>query len=204
MTAATATPRDRVLAAFAEATGLNATGLRQRGRDRSTATFELLVDGTTTVPVGTIKQFWSYAEFTQSVIVTLGRGLKVIKAADWHNHVQAMVVHVAAVEEVEDEPFHVALAEYLHAYARRASTDREGATANCEPYRDGDDLYVHATTLTSWLRRDRGEQVVRGEVLRGLRQLGAQRTKVDAGTGARRTSISYYRLPLDLLSKAVV
>lgn len=193
-------PRAGVVRAFTEATGLNATGLRQRGRDRATATFELIVDGQTVVPIGTIKQFWNYAEFVQAIIVALGRGLPPIKAADWHNHVQAMIVHVAAVEEVEDEPFHVALAEWLSVYAQRASTDAEAARQR-EPYRDDGALYVHATALAGWLRRSEGEQVTRAEVLRGLRQLGAERVTVMVGSRAGRGSRSYYRVGFDALDQ---
>jgi hypothetical protein len=202
------------LATFLKETGLNVTGLRQRGTDRNTATFELVVDGDQAVPVGTIDHFWNYDKFCQACIVHTQRAPLVpdpenpmkpkrIKQGDWKFYVLMLIQHVAAVEAVEDERFEAGLIDWLDRYGKRASTDRDGALGSRDPFRDEDSLYVHAGAMAGWLRRSEGEQVTRTEVLRGLRAIGGERAKFNHGQGSRRTTVSYYRIDLTIMDGGV-
>lgn len=179
--------------------------LVQRGRDPVEARYTLhLADGRT-VRIGTIKVLWSQAELSKVLAVALGIVPFQVDAKDWRAAIRALINHCTDVEETPGETFEATVLEWVRAYTTRASSDREGAPPAGDPFTDGGKLYITASALAKFVRREYGEQVKLYDLRVALRDNGFEQetvhyTKNTAGRGAaKRSSTSYYMAPLDVV-----
>lgn len=197
--------RAATLAAFQALTGLHdLQTVTQRGRDPETARFTLHFAGDTTIRIGTIKVLWSQAELAKVLAVAIGRVPFAVKPNDWKAAIGALFADVVDVEETPDEAFEDTVREWLGRYADRATngnSDHAEAAAARAPFIKSDDhgrpeLYIAATELAKYIRREYSETVRLPELRQALADLGYRTAHVsfDRGRGAtrRRSSASYY------------
>lgn len=191
--------RRSVLRDFSLAAGL--PGLErvvQHGDDPATVRYTFHFDTGREVRVPNPGVLFSQAQLNQLFAVVLRRTMTGCKPNEWRDRVGALVEHGLIVEERIGERFIDTVAEWCLAYADRASSDKEGAAALRAPIVEGGVLYVVATELAKYVRREFSEQVKVDELRTALADLGFERTKLNArkSTG-HRTTVSYYRCALD-------
>lgn len=196
--------RATVLRAFSTVTKLPALErVIQRGRDPDTARFTLQFADGTEVRVGTIKILWSRAELSKALAVAIQRVVAPMKPADWNDAIASIFKHAVDVEETPDETFEETVHDWLVTYARRASTDANGAAAQREPFRRDGQLLISASSFAKYVRRDSDEKIQLHEIRQALADLGFTTTHVNYtirnGAGTVRSSASYYTAPLTVL-----
>ena len=173
--------------------------LIQRGRDPDLARYTLeLADGRT-IRIGTSKILWSQAELGRVLMVTIGCVPITVSTKDWRNAIRALTVHCTDVEETPNETFEATVAEWVAAYSSRATTDRDGAAPNGQPFTDAGDLHLTANSLAKYIRREYSEQIRLHDLRQALRDIGFVQTTVHytrkPGRGpAKRSSTSYYKI----------
>lgn len=200
----TNTDRTEALHDFGALTGVHDIArVIQRGRDPQTARFSFEMDDNTELRIGTIDNLWSQAQLGKVLAVTRGVVPMPCKPADWRAAIGNLIHFATDVEEHEGERFEDTVRDWLMAYSRRASTDREGAAAAGQPFLDGADLYVSASDFAKYLRREYSETVKLHELRQALTDLGFERRTImyvlGKGDTQRRSSTSYYRAPLGTL-----
>lgn len=179
----------------------------QHGQDPTTVryTFHFVTDGGTEreVRIPNAGTLLSRARFDELLLVVLRRTTLPCKPAEWRDRIAVLIEHAAEVEERPGERFIDTVAEWALAYADRASTDRDGAAALRAPFREDDMLYLVATELAKYVRREFSEQVKLPELREALADLGFERlaVKVKKSPG-HRTTVSYYRRALDQIQAA--
>lgn len=179
--------------------------LVQRGRDPQQARYTLHFADGSTVRIGTIQILWSQTELSKVLAVTIGRVPFAVDAKDWRAAIRALINHCTDVEETPGETFEATVAEWVRAYSSRASSDRDGAAPGGDPFTDAGKLYVTASSLAKFVRREYGEQVKLYDLRVALRDNGFEQetvhyTKNTAGRGApKRSSTSYYSAPMRLV-----
>lgn len=198
-------PRAATLAAFTKLTGLPPIDrIIQRGREADTARFTIIFTDQGEVRVGTIKILWSRAELSKVLLVARGVVPEPCKPSEWTDAIGALFRHVVEVQETPDDSFQETTRDWLSTYARRASTDVDGAADAREPFTKEGDLYVTANGLAKYVRREHLEQVKLVEIRQALTDLGFQTTKVNYSTGRggykTRSSAGYYHGPLTIVS----
>lgn len=199
-------PRTETLHDFADLTGLDEIrGLIQRGREDGTATFHFHFTDGRTVRVGGADTLYSQTKLNRVFAVSLGTPLRPMKPADFRGGVDALIRFATDVHETPDEGLAAQVRNWLDLYIDdAASTDRDGAAAQREPFTDNKTLYVSADHLARWIRRQYSEQVKTSDVRQALAEIGFAVTKVSYDRGPRnnrrRTSASYYSAPADILT----
>jgi len=194
------------LDAFATLLGLpQLAGLTQRGRDAETARFTLRFADGRQVRVGTIRTLRSQTELAGVLAVAVDCYPPPLERRDWHNAIGALLMHAKDVDEAPGETLEAAVAEWTLAYADRATCDRDGAALRGEPFRDapaGRHLYVTASGLARYIRREYSEQIKLQQLRQALVDLGGERTNVHyTKSGGARSTTSYYRLELQALER---
>lgn len=190
--------RTQILEAFAGFCHLDdLQRVRQFGRDVRTARYSLELDDQRLLHVGTIDTFISRTKLENLLVVACGAYIDPMKPAEFRNMVLAVIRHATDVEEPAGEKLSDRLADWLDQYTRGATGDSQGAAPTRSPFREGDEIYVHADNLARWLRREHLEQVTVADLRAGLKDLGFSYARVTynaAGSGAtrKRTSTSYY------------
>lgn len=196
--------REEALAIFRDATGLEELqGVIQEGRNPDTAVYTLDFGPGQRVRLGNVDTLWSQATFAKRLLPA-GYGPESVKASEWRPIIQSLVLHAAEVRESPDDTYESTVLDWLRAYTSRASSDRDGAAPNGEPFIDGDTLHVTATDLARYVRREYSETVKLAELRQGLRDLGFEqhtvRYRISAGKNSHRSSsTSYYRASLSTL-----
>lgn len=196
--------RARVLGAFAVLLGLPAlAGLTQRGRDPETARFTLHFADGKSVRVGTIKALRSQTELAGVLAVAVDCYPPAIERPKWHDAISALLTHAKDVDETPGETFEASVAEWVSRYADRATADKNGAAPRGEPIRDGQMLFVTASGLARYVRREYSEQVKIHALRQALGDLGGERCNVSYNrSDGSRSSTSYYRVAISDLDAA--
>lgn len=197
--------RTETLAMFATLSGLGGIDrLIQRGRDPQTARFSLQMTDGRVVHVGTIATLWSQSELGKACAVALGIVPKPIKASDWRSAIGALIAYATDVIETPGESFEDTVHDWVTRYSARVATtnDRDGAAAIGAPFVDDGDLHISANELARYVRREYSEQVKLTELRQALTDLDFERVTVNYSRGKKRSSTSYYRLPIERLHGA--
>lgn len=177
--------------------------LIQRGRDPDLARYTLeLADGQT-IRIGTSKILWSQAELGRVLMVAIGCVPITVSTKDWRNAIRALIVNCTDVEETPDETFEATVTEWVRAYSTRATTDRDGAAPNGQPFTDNGDLYITANSLAKYVRREYSEQLRLHDLRQALRDIGFEQATIHyarkTGKTTKRSSTSYYRIDQNTL-----
>lgn len=176
--------------------------LVQRGRDPEVARYTLEFADGRAVRIGTIKILWSQAELAKVLAVSIGCVPAPVRNEDWRNGIRALILHCTDVEETPGETFEATVLEWVRAYSSRASSDREGAAPNGEPFNDSGSgkLYITAGNLARYVRREYNEPVKLYDLRQALRDNGFEQATVhwerNVGRGKKRSSTSYYTAAL--------
>lgn len=192
-----------VLRQFAAASGMPPIDrIVQEGTDAATARYTIHFTGGPAVRIGTIDTLWSQAELSKVLIVAIQCPVAYCKPLEWTARIGVLARFVIEVREEAGETFEDAVAEWLDPYLSSATSDKEGAAAGGMPFTEDDHLHVTATDLVRFIQREYGERVKRADIIRALRDLGFQRTKIDYATrGGGHSSKSYYRIAIPDLAK---
>lgn len=196
--------RTEILRDFSLACGLPALErVVQHGEDPTTVRYTFHFEGGREVRVPSAAVLFSQAQLNQLFAVVLRRTMIGCKPVEWRERVNMLVENGLEVQERPGERFIDTVAEWALAYADRASTDRDGAAALRAPFREDDMLYLVATELAKYVRREFSEQVKLPELRTALADLGFERlaVKVKKSPG-HRTTVSYYRRALDQIQAA--
>lgn len=177
--------------------------LIQRGRDPEVARYTLLFADGATVRIGTIKVLWSQSELAKVLAVTIGCVPTPVGRNDWLKAISGLIRCCTDVEETPDETFEATALEWVRAYSARASSDREGAAPNGEPFHDDGKLHITAGNLARYVRREYNEPVKLHDLRQALRDNGFEQVTVhwerNVGRGKKRSSTSYYSAPLSTI-----
>ena len=196
--------RKAVLADFSLAGGLPALErVVQHGEDPTTVRYTFHFEGGKEVRVPDAATLFSQAQLNQLFAVVLRRTMIGCKPVEWRERVNMLVENGLEVQERPGERFIDTVAEWVLAYADRASSDKDGAAALRAPFHFEGDIYLVATELAKYVRREFSEQVKLTELRQALADLGFERLAVNCKqAGGSRTTVSYYRRRLDELQPA--
>jgi hypothetical protein len=202
LTDTTNEPRDEALARFCHVAGIpQLTAITQRGRDPETARFTFHFADGQQVRIGTIKTLWSQAELAKVLAVTVGCVPEPVKAADWRTVLAVLIRDAVNIEEVTGEDFQDSVREWLERYlaGHGLEADHQGAAAHGLPHIHEGELYVTASHLAKYIRREYSENVTLVQLRTALTDLGLQRQTVMFNKAGKRSSTSYYVGPENAL-----
>ncbi|MEQ9319011.1 MAG: hypothetical protein RIF41_07610 [Polyangiaceae bacterium] len=170
----------------------------QRGDNATEARFSLeFVDGRV-VHLGPVAVLLSQAKLTQELAAAIGNVPPSVPPADGEALTAAIFAHCVDRVSTHGETTLDTYRDWLRAYiSERAVEDEAGAAPAGEPFlRDGR-AYIKAESFRLAVGRQWGEQAGLGDVRQTLRDLGAEQTTVHWRKGARKSSTSYYEIPLE-------
>jgi hypothetical protein len=190
--------RQQVLRDFSLAGGLpQLQRVVQHGEDPATVRYTFHFDQGREVRVPSAAVLFSQAQLNQLFAVVLRRTMITCKPGEWRERISVLVEHAVEVEERPGERFVDTVAEWVHTYADRATSDRDGAAALRAPFHEDDVLYLAATELAKYVRREYSEQVKLAELREALADLGFDRVTVNySPKKGPRSTVSYYRCKL--------
>lgn len=183
--------------------------ITQRGRDPLSSPYTIHMDDErgTAVRVGTIKTLRSQPALGDVLAVTLGRLPPAIEPKLWHKTISGVVNHAVAVDEVEGESFTDLVREWLVRYSESATSDRNGAISNEQPFTQADaqglaDIYIHIGHFIADLDRRYSIKVKPSELHIPLADIGLIRRTLNYTKNGKPSTRSYWTAPMDVLSPA--